>query len=593
MNNKLVLPLAAALALALPTLQAAPADGTYSAKVNGHNAPMTVTVKIVNHKIDSIDTSKNLETIGVGKLALDKLSKRMVETQSVNVDNVTGATLSSFAIKKGVRDCLTQAGTAKNEFNKKVDTYPTKNETIDTQVVVIGGGGAGLAAAVSAVQNGAKVVVLEKLGYLGGSTNVSGGAFNAVDPKRQKAMGIEDSEDKFYDQTMKGGHNVGNPELVRYLTSNAMSSIEWLESLGSPFKDKIGTATGALWQRSHYGTTPSGNHYIRTLENFLAEHKDSATIITDANVKSLIKDKDVRVIGAVAENHGRKITVIASKGVVITTGGFGANVELRRRVNTGVWKEVDLGKGIGASTIQKAAQGDGIAMGKKVGAEVIGMSDIQLHPCGTPGTGLMEHIRTSGRNRLFINENGDRFVNEGAARDTLCKAIFAQPHSTYWLVVNHLRYPTRDTPDKDGSTIANMASLGAVIEGATLDDLAKKTGMDPAKLKASVDEYNKVASGKIEKDKYGFVANNKEDKPMTEGPWYAVKKVPTVHHTMGGLKINTQTQVLDIAGKPIPGLYAAGEVTGGIHGANRLGGNAIADIFTFGRQAGKVAATAQ
>ena len=262
-------------------------------------------------------------------------------------------------------------------------------------------------------------------------------------------------------------------------------------------------------------------------------------------------------------------------------------------MNTGVWKEVDLGKGIGASTIQKAAQGDGIAMGKKVGAEVIGMSDIQLHPCGTPGTGLMEHIRTSGRNRLFINENGDRFVNEGAARDTLCKAIFAQPHSTYWLVVNHLRYPTRDTPDKDGSTIANMASLGAVIEGATLDDLAKKTGMDPAKLKASVDEYNKVASGKIEKDKYGFVANNKEDKPMTEGPWYAVKKVPTVHHTMGGLKINTQTQVLDIAGKPIPGLYAAGEVTGGIHGANRLGGNAIADIFTFGRQAGKVAATAQ
>ncbi len=593
MSNKLVLPLAAALALALPTLQAAPADGTYSAKVNGHNAPMTVTVKIVNHKIDSIDTSKNLETIGVGKLALDKLSKRMVETQSVNVDNVTGATLSSFAIKKGVRDCLTQAGTAKNEFNKKVDTYPTKNETIDTQVVVIGGGGAGLAAAVSAVQNGAKVVVLEKLGYLGGSTNVSGGAFNAVDPKRQKAMGIEDSEDKFYDQTMKGGHNVGNPELVRYLTSNAMSSIEWLESLGSPFKDKIGTATGALWQRSHYGTTPSGNHYIRTLENFLAEHKDSATIITDANVKSLIKDKDGRVIGAVAENHGRKITVIASKGVVITTGGFGANVELRRRVNTGVWKEVDLGKGIGASTIQKAAQGDGIAMGKKVGAEVIGMSDIQLHPCGTPGTGLMEHIRTSGRNRLFINENGDRFVNEGAARDTLCKAIFAQPHSTYWLVVNHVRYPGRDWVDRNGATIADMASLGAVVEGATLDELAKKTGMDPAKLKASVDEYNKVATGKVEKDKYGFVANNKEDKPMTEGPWYAVKKVPTVHHTMGGLKINTQTQVLDIAGKPIPGLYAAGEVTGGIHGANRLGGNAIADIFTFGRQAGKVAATAQ
>lgn len=590
MKNYLVLPLITSLSLTLPTAYGAVKDGTYSAKVNGHNAPMTVTVKIVNNKIDSIDTSKNLETIGVGKLALNKLSRRIVETQSVNVDNVTGATLSSFAIKKGVRDCLTQAGASKTDFNKKADSYSTKDETLKTQVVIVGGGGAGLAAAVSAIQNGAKVVILEKLGYLGGSTNVSGGAFNAVDPKRQGAMGIEDSVEKFYDQTMKGGHNVGNPELVHYLTDNAMKSVEWLESLGSPFKDKIGTATGALWQRSHYGTTPAGNHYIRALEKFLAEHKDSVTIITDANVKSLIKDKDGKVIGAIAENHGRKITVFGSKGVILATGGFGANVELRRKVNTGVWKEVDLGKGIGASTIQKSAQGDGIALGEKAGADVIGMSDIQLHPCGTPGTGLMEHIRTSGRNRLFINENGDRFVNEGAPRDTLCKAIFAQPHSTYWLVVNHHRYPARDWVDRNGATIADMASLGAVVEANTLEELAKKTGMDPAKLKASVDEYNKVATGKVEKDKYGFVANNKEDKPMTEGPWYAVKKVPTVHHTMGGLRINTQTQVLDASGKPIPGLYAAGEVTGGIHGANRLGGNAIADIFTFGRQAGKVAA---
>ncbi|MVX57500.1 flavocytochrome c [Parasutterella muris] len=590
MKSFILLPLAAALSFAMAPASAALKDGTYTSTVNGHNAPLTVKVTIANNKIENIDISKNLETIGVGKLALNRLAKHIKDTQSVNVDNVTGATLSSFAIKKGVRDCLTQAGADKSEFNKKVDVYPTNDETLKTQIVIVGGGGAGLAAAVSAVQNGAKVVVLEKLGYLGGSTNVSGGAFNAVDPKRQGAMGIEDSVNKFYEQTMKGGHNVGNPELVHYLTDNAMKSVEWLESLGADFKDKIGTATGALWQRSHYGTTPAGNHYIRALEKFLAEHKDDATIITDADVKSLIQDKGGRITGVVANNHGRKITVLASKGVVLATGGFGANVELRRKVNTGVWKEVDLGKGIGASTIQKSAQGDGIALGQKAGADVIGMSDIQLHPCGTPGTGLMEHIRTSGRNRLFVNELGDRFVNEGAARDTLCKAIFAQPHSTYWLVVNHVRYPARDWVDRNGATIADMASLGAVVEANTLDELAKKTGMDAAKLKASVDEYNKVATGKVEKDKYGFVANNKEDRPMTEGPWYAVKKVPTVHHTMGGLRINTQTQVLDHNGKPLPGLYAAGEVTGGIHGANRLGGNAIADIFTFGRQAGKVAA---
>ena len=570
--------------------QAALKDGVYNTEVIGHNAPFTVSVTVKDGKIAAIDAAKNLESLGVGKLAIERLSNRIVQTQSYGVDVVTGATISSAALKLGVMQCLQKAGADLKAFDKKVDVYPTKDETIAADVVVIGGGGAGLAAAVSAVQNGAKVVVLEKLGFLGGSTNVSGAAFNAVDPKRQKAMGIEDSVQKHFEQTMKGGHNVGNPELVHYLTDNAYSTIEWLESLGVKFKDKIGTATGALWQRSHYGTTPTGYHYIKELEAFLKKHPDQVRIITDANVKDLLQDDSGRVVGAEAANQGRKLTVKAERGVIIATGGFGANVKLRQEVNTGVWKEVRLDKGIGASTIRAAAQGDGIAMGRKAGANVIGMSDIQLHPCGTPGTGLMEHIRTSGRNRLFVNETGDRFVNEGAARDTLCKAIFQQPNATYWLIVNKERYPAKDWVDSNSNTIADMIKLGAVIEADTLDELARKTGMDAAKLKASVAEYNKVASGKVQQDKYGFVANNKEDRVMTEGPWYANKKVPTVHHTMGGLQINTKTQVLDVQGNPIAGLYAAGEVTGGIHGANRLGGNAIADIFTFGRQAGAVAA---
>lgn len=179
MKSFILLPLAAALSFAMAPASAALKDGTYTSTVNGHNAPLTVKVTIANNKIENIDVSKNLETIGVGKLALNRLAKHIKDTQSVNVDNVTGATLSSFAIKKGVRDCLTQAGADKSEFNKKVDVYPTNDETLKTQIVIVGGGGAGLAAAVSAVQNGAKVVVLEKLGYLGGSTNVSGGAFNA------------------------------------------------------------------------------------------------------------------------------------------------------------------------------------------------------------------------------------------------------------------------------------------------------------------------------------------------------------------------------------------------------------------------------
>lgn len=229
-------------------------------------------------------------------------------------------------------------------------------------------------------------------------------------------------------------------------------------------------------------------------------------------------------------------------------------------------------------------------MAKKVGAELIGLDDIQIHPCGTPGTGLMENIRTSGRNRIFVNLSGERFVNEGAARDVLAKAIFAQPKGTYWIVVNKLRYPSPDFVDANGATIRNMLALGSVVEGDTLDDLAKKTGMDPAKLKASVDGYNAVVEGKA-KDPLGFLANNAADKVLDGGPWYACRKVPTVHHTMGGIRINVKAQVLDAEGHVIPGLYAAGEVTGGIHGSNRLGGNAIADVMVFGRTAGTNAAT--
>ncbi len=226
-------------------------------------------------------------------------------------------------------------------------------------------------------------------------------------------------------------------------------------------------------------------------------------------------------------------------------------------------------------------------MAEAVGAAVTGMPDIQIHPCGHPKTGLMVDIRTSGRNRIFVNQSGARFVNEGAARDALCKAIFAQPDSTYWIVVNHLRYPSRDFVDRNGATIANMVAQGNVIEADSLEKLAELTGMDAKALQASIDQYNSVVRKEMEKDEFGFEANNKDDKEMTEGPWYACRKVPSVHHTMGGLKINVDTQVLDKDDQVIPGLFAAGEVTGGIHGANRLGGNSLLETIVFGKVAAR------
>ena len=573
--------------------QAALKDGVYESKIVGHNAPMTVKVTIAKGKITDIST-KDLESYGVGKVALKDKAAEIISRQSLGIDAMSGATLSSFALISGVEKCLKGAGATEadiNQWTKKVVKYPTEPLTVTGDVAVIGGGGTGLAAAISALENGAgKVVIIEKLGYLGGSTNVSGGALNAVDDKRQKAQGIKDSIPTFYEATMKGGHNVGTPELVHYLTDNAYKTVEWMEAQGVKFRDKIGAATGSLGQRSHYGVAPAGNAYTSVFENVLkTKYKDRVTFLMECPAQEILTDASGRVTGVKAVRHGQPVTVKASS-VVLATGGFGANVKFRQEVNTGVWKEVVLDNRIGTTNINKAAQGDGLVMAKKVGAELIGLSDIQLHPNGTPGTGLMQDIATSGRNRIFVNLNGDRFVSEGAARDTLCKAIFKQPEGTYWLVMNKLRYPDENKPDKMGVTMKDMLALGRVKRADTLDELAKVISVPAANLKAAVAEYNKAASHQVEKDKYGFAATNTDDAPMTEGPWYACRKVPTVHHTMGGVKIDTKAEVIGTNGKPIAGLFAAGEVTGGIHGANRLGGNAIADVYTFGRLAGASAA---
>ncbi len=579
--------IAAALAFIGTAAVASPMKpGTYTAKVNGHNAPLTVEVTVDANKILSIKTPDDQESLGVGKVGLKKTADNILCYQSIGVDAVTGATFSSNALKEGVEKCLKQAGADMKQFTRKAEKHPIHNRTYQADVVVIGGGGAGLASAISSMQAGAKkVIVLEKLGYVGGSTNVSEGALNAVDDQRQKAQGIKDSYETFYETTMHGGHDKGDPTLVRFLTSHSMDAVNWLESLGVKFNDHIGAATGSLGQRSHYPATPYGNTYIRTFEKVIADSNGKIQVLLDTPAVKLIQNKSGRVVGVVGNNFGSKVTVMAKDGVIIATGGFGANVAYRQKVNTGVWKNIKLDNSIGCTNIQKAAQGQGLFLAQKVGAKLIGLSDIQIHPCGTPGTGLMENIRTSGRNRIFVNSDGNRFVNEGAARDVLANAIFQQKGRTYWIVVNKLRYPTPDFKDRMGASIRNMEALGAVVEAPTLDELAKKTGMNAENLKKAIADYNAVVSGKA-KDKLGFVANNKDDKQMTEGPWYACRKVPTVHHTMGGIKINVKSQVINTKGKVIPGLYAVGEVTGGIHGSNRLGGNAIADIMTFGHAVG-------
>ena len=562
--------------------------GTYEATTTGHNAPITLAVTVSDTAIEKIEATVENETIGVGKVALATMTERIVDAQSLAVDTLTGATVTSYAVIRATTDALTQAGGDIDALKVAAEKAPAQDAEYTADVVVVGGGGAGLAAAISAEQNGAKVIVIEKLDILGGSTNVSEGALNAVDPVRQGAQGIEDSFEKFITQTYEGGHQIGDMDLITYMCENSMKTIEWMESLGVQFKDECGTATGALWQRSHYPVTPSGNSYIRVYADYIAK-SENITLLMGTTAESLLT-ADGKVVGVKATGKGGEtVTVNADKGVILATGGFGSNKALLKEYNTGVWAHVDV-TALGCTNMAKSATGAGIEMAVAIGADVTGMSDIQLHPCGTPGTGLMENIRTSGRNRIFVNIEGKRFVNEGAARDTLAQGVLDQPEQTYWIVVNKVRYPERDWVDANGATIANMVAQGVVIEADTLEELAEKTGMKAENLIAEIENYNAVVRGEKE-DALGFLANNKADVELTEGPWYACKKVATVHHTMGGLKINANTEVIDTNGNVIEGLYAAGEVTGGIHGSNRLGGNAIADIMTYGKKAGEVAAS--
>lgn len=567
-------------------------DGTYTTTVRGHNAPITVSVQIQDGKIKAIN-ERDLESPGVGKVALEKLSNEVIKNQTTRVDTVAGATVTSFSFLGAVNKCLKEAGATGDEFTKKLPPMDKTPLTDSADVVIVGGGGAGLASAVSALENGAKVIIVEKLGFLGGSTNVCGGALNASGTKYQKALGIEDNPQKHFEQTMKGGHNVSDPKLVKVLADNAPDALLWLEGMGLKVNPKVGAATGALYQRSHYPLPAGGNTYVKILENQLKKYPDRLKVYLESPATELIIENG-KVVGVKADNHGKPLTLKANKGVIITTGGFGSNVEFRQKVNTGVWKEADLGKEIGCSNISVAAQGQGLLLAQKAGAELIGLSDIQVHPNGSPGTGLMLDIKTSGRNRLFINTNGDRFVNEGAARDVLSKAVFAQPGSTYWLVQNKLRYPDEDAIDPlSGRTMTDMLNQGRVKKAANLDELAKIMNVDPQRLKNAVESYNKVARHEVEQDQFGFKATHTDDRPMTEGPWYVARKVPTIHHTMGGIHIDTGAHAVNTKGERIPGLYAAGEVTGGIHGANRLGGNAVADLMVFGRIAGRNAANAK
>lgn len=572
-------------------------DGTYSAEVSGMHA-MNVEVEIKGDKINNIKVDHE-ETPGVGEPAVDYMVEKILSNQALGIDVMSGATLTSKAILEGVEICLKDAGADQafiDEMKARKEAAKEKEEdqTLTSDVVIIGAGGAGMAAAVSASQAGKNVIVIEKSMQMGGNTILSGGAFNAVEDGSEMAKAMDDSVEKHYTQTFNGGDQQAKPELVRLLVENGWDAVEWLKDLGMEFKETPVTVAGGLWQRGQQPVEPEGTGFFNAYRNYMKEH-NNIQILYSTTAHTLIQNDGV-ISGVICTGEtGNTVTVNANNGVVLATGGFAGNVEMRIEALKDSDKWPALDETI-RTTNTSSVTGDGIKMAKEVGANLIQMENIQLLPLGDPTTGsLSGNIGHGPVSFIFVNKEGERFTDEGGRRDDMTLDLFEQTDNFMYMIMDSDTYPNGNELNNFGETIDSLVESGRAYKADTLEELAEMLNVPVDSFIASIEEYNRHCPGgdlEGQADEFGrtlFTDAKKVNNGINTAPFYAAGRVPTVHHTMGGVEINTNTEVLDENGNVISGLYAAGEVTGGIHGTNRLGGNALTDMIVFGRIAGEQA----
>lgn len=558
--------------------------GTYEAEANGHSSMIGVAVTVDETAIKDIKITKNGDTEHLYKLPAERIPAQIIERQSLNVDAVSGATFTSNAILSAVTDALEQA----NADIAVLQSKPAPEKPIGTDVeleadvVIVGGGFAGLSAAAAAAETGASVLVLEKMPVLGGNGVLSGGIYNAVDPVRQTAQGIEDSIELHIQNTYEGGDKIANLDLIQLLCEGSLGGLQWMEDNGLEVKDTITQGTGALYPRTHTAVMPYGTGYLEAILTSINK-SGNVTILMETKANELIVENgEVTGVKAIGLADNNTYTFQANKGVILATGGFAANVEMRQKYNTsGKWDRLDASI---LTTNPPGATGDGLVMAEAIGANLIDMDQIQLLPLGNPRTGSSSNListRAGIANVININIEGKRYVAEDERRDVLSAALIKQPEAKTYLIVDSHKWEDESLTSSGGTPLADLVAQGDVVKGETIEELAIKLGIDPAVLTKTIDDFNAAVDAGT--DEFGRIAFEFK---LDQGPFYADVRVPAVHHTMGGVQINTNAEVIDINGEVIPGLFAAGEVTGGIHGSNRLGGNAIPDTIVFGRIAG-------
>ena len=584
--------LAVVMALALMmTAVLAVADTSYTGSAKGFVADITVTVTLADDgSIVDVVVDKCEDTPGVCDAALEKIPAMMKELNSINVDVVGGASFTSKGIIDAVHAALENGGVDTTALMEKKEVVVEKaaDETLEADVVVIGAGGAGLAAAITAEQNGAKVIVVEKMPKVGGNTILAGGAVNAVEDRSEFAIKQNDSVNWHFQQTYSGGDYQGDPELIMTLVSNAYAGIQWTKELGMEWlgEDAVFTVSGGLWPRAWKPAMPAATGFFDTYTKYI-DKTDKINLMLNPKAEEILTDASGAACGIIATGETGNTITINAKSVVVATGGFSKNVQLRMAYDT-IWGMLDEKV---LSTNHEGATGDGVKMLQKLGADFVQMGNIQLLPLGDPKTGsLSGNIEHGVDSRIFVNKSGLRYGDEGGRRDDMTWDLFAQEDNYMWIVMDSDTYPTGDEVNNFGETANQLVEAGRAVKADSLDELAALMGVDAENLKATIAEYNRHCIGgdlEGQPDEFGRTLFGPA---IDTAPFYAGARVPTVHHTMGGVRIDSTCRVYNENGEVIENLYAAGEVTGGIHGANRLGGNALADTIVFGRIAGESAA---
>lgn len=565
-------------AMLLTGLSAFAETGSFEGVGKGRNGDIVLNVTLKDDVIESIECVKNDETIGYAD-SIKTLSDAVIAKNSLEIDAAAGATYTSNGFFEAMEDALNKAGLKPEDLKAKDSNADAEKENIEEthRIVVVGGGGAGLVASISAKLSGADdVVLLEKMPFVGGNTLISGSEYAAPGNWLQAKENIEDSADKLYEDMLSQG---GDPKLIRVLADNALKDAEWLrDEVGVEWTDELMFFGGHSVKRSLIPLGATGTEIITKLK----AHADKLGVDIRLNTRAteLIADENGNVVGVKAENDKQNIT-FHTKAVILTTGGFGNNVEMRKANDPNVDEKV-------LSTNAAGIDGDGIIMAQKVGAGTVGMEYIQLYPICNPVTGALLYVddtRLMGKT-IIVNKEGDRFVEELGTRYEMSMAIKAQTGSVAYELM------TKKAAEESGVLVNHLPEVndlldtGLMAECATIQECAETMGVNADELMKTVEKWN------------GFVKNGKDEDFNKRGtlyaidevgPYWLVKVAPAVHHTMGGIAIDTETHVLKEDGSVIPGLYAAGETTGGIHGKNRLGSCAITDITVFGRIAGETA----